>query len=135
METLEKTAAPSEVKAGSNAAIKVEMGKLGEETSTKNTATSKRGTDDVSIQAFSAYYTYRGYGTVRLNCPHAAINSNSRVVASISEYNTDPRLNRFIGNAVMQIYNVAPYNGGVFIRLNVAFGSPLNVRVDVIIES
>ena len=84
--------------------------------------------------SFSTYYTWRGNGAVKLNCSNGAIRANSRVVASISEYNTDPTQNRFAGDAYLFIYSVSPYNGGVVIRFNVGWNSPLNVRVDVLID-
>ncbi len=123
----EKKTDYTDVKAGSNLPVKMEQGKPGEPAKAKDGA-------ELSAGAFSTFYTWRGNGTVRLNCGHPSINANSRVVASISEYNTDPRQNRFIGDAAMLIYNVAPYNGGVVIRLNVGWSSPLNVRVDVVVE-
>ncbi|WP_324670563.1 hypothetical protein [Hymenobacter sp. GOD-10R] len=130
METLEaKAAAPEVMKAGSNLPVKIETAKLGE------AGTAKKGAaPELSAASFSTYYTWRGFGTVILNCGHPSIRSSSRVVASISEYNTDPNQNRFIGNAYMLVYNVAPYNGGVMIRLNVGFSSALNVRVDVVVD-
>lgn len=128
METLlEKKTDHADVAAGSNLPAKMEHGKPGEPAKAKEGA-------ELSPGSFSTYYTWRGSGTVRLNCGHAAINANSRVVASISEYNTDPRQNRFMGDAPMLVYNVSPYNGGVIIRLNVAWNGPLNVRVDVFVE-
>jgi hypothetical protein len=128
METLlEQKTATLDVAAGSNLPVKMEHGKPGEPAKVKESA-------ELSPGSFSTFYTWRGNGTTRLNCGHAAINANSRVVASISEYNTDPRQNRFIGDAAMLVYNVAPYNGGVVIRLSVGWNSPLNVRVDVFVE-
>ena len=128
METLqEKKTEVLDIQAGSNLPFKMEHGKPGEPAKVKEGA-------ELSPGSFSTYYTCRSYGTIRLNCGHAAINANSRVVASISEYNTDPRQNRFMGDASMLIYNVSPYNGGVIIRLNVGWNSPLNVRVDVFVE-
>jgi len=130
METLEaKKASPEAVKAGSNLPEKIEIAKPGE------AGVAKKGaTPELSAASFSTYFTWRGSGTVLLNCGHAGIRASSRVVASISEYNTDANQNRFVGNAYMLIYNVAPYNGGVMIRLSVGFSSALNVRVDVIVD-
>lgn len=128
METLqEKKNGYLDVQAGSNLPVKMEPGKPGEPAKVKEGA-------ELSPGAFSTYYTWRGSGTVNLNCSNASINANSRVFASVSEYNTDPRQNRFMGNAYMLIYNVSPYNGGVIIRLNVGWNNPLNVRVDVLVE-
>ncbi len=88
----------------------------------------------LSAGSFSTYYTWRGSGVVNLNCGNGSINANSRVFASVSEYNTDPTINRFIGNASMSVSNVAPYNGGVIIKLYVNWNGPINVRVDVLID-
>jgi hypothetical protein len=123
MEVMEK------VKAGSN---------LPEEVVEAKRAESSQKSGEMKLQlssgSFSTYYTWRGFGTVKLNCGNSAIRANSRVFASISEYNTDPTQNRFIGDAFMVIYNIAPYNGGVIVRLNVGFSSALNVRVDVLVD-
>lgn len=92
------------------------------------------GAADISPATFSTYFTWRGNGGKLLNCPDGRITANSRVFASISEYNTDPRQNRFVGNAGMSIFNVSPYNGGVVVWLSVNWSSPLNVRVDLLVD-
>lgn len=108
---------------------KIETAKPGEAKATKS------GTaPELSAASFSTYYTWRGHGTVRLNCGHPSIRSSSRVFVSISEYNTDPNQNRFVGDAFMLVYNVSPYNGGVVVRFNVGFSSALNVRIDVLVD-
>lgn len=35
----------------------------------------------------------------------------------------------FIGNALMRICNIAPFNGGAFIRVEVAWDRPLRFQV------
>ena len=60
-----------------------------------------------------------------------AINNNSTVLEAISEYYLVPT-DRFIGSASMQIFNIAPYNGGVEALVYVNWGSDLDVRLDVL---
>lgn len=95
-------------------------------------------THDVSAQisaaTFSTFFTWRGSGSVKLNCGDGRINANSRVFASVSEYNTDPRQNRFVGNASMSVFNVSPYNGGVIVWFTVNWNGPLNIRIDVLVD-
>jgi len=88
----------------------------------------------LSSAAFSTYFTWRGNGSVKLNCGNGSINANSRVFAAVSEYNTDPTLNRFIGSSQFQVFNVSPYNGGVIVWLNINWSSPLNVRLDILVD-
>ena len=89
----------------------------------------------LSPWSYSAYcaYRYNGSGVI-INCSDSRINSNSRVVASISEYSTDPRYNRFIGAARMTVHNLSPYNGGFQAWTDVEWPWPLNVRVDFFVE-
>ncbi|MGI4886324.1 MAG: hypothetical protein ACRYFR_15315 [Janthinobacterium lividum] len=128
--TLEKPETLLDVKAGSNLSSAMEQGKEGKPSKEKPGGVHP----ELSPASFSTYYTWRGHGVVNLNCGNGRINANSRVVASVSEYNTDPALNRFIGDATMAVYNVAPYNGGVVIKLYVGFNNAINVRVDVMVE-
>lgn len=128
---MEKMPEVVEIQAGSNLPEKYENAKPGEHASAKSENVSA---PTLAAGSFSTYYTWRGSGTVRLNCGNAGINSNSRVFVSISEYNTDPRLNRFMGDATMSVYNVSPYNGGFIARLNVNWSGPLNVRIDVLVD-
>ena len=88
----------------------------------------------LSAATFSTFFTWRGSGGVKLNCGDGRITANSRVFAALSEYNTDPRQNRFVGNASMSILNVSPYNGGAIVWLNVNWNGPINVRVDLLVD-
>lgn len=90
---------------------------------------------DLSTSSFTTYYTWRANGVfqnVRFN--HPAINANSRVFVSISEFNSDAQVNRFIGSARMDVYNVAPFNGGFFAWVEISWNSPLNARFDVLVD-
>ena len=84
--------------------------------------------------SFTTFYTFRGNGIFpALRFDHGSINPNSRVFVTASEYSTDPT-NRFIGQAQIVISNVAPFNGGFLAWVNVAWGSPINVRFDVLVD-
>ena len=48
---------------------------------------------------------------------------------------TSARLfDHFIGSARMAVYNIAPYNGGFRAWVDISWGSPLNVRFDVLVD-
>ena len=82
---------------------------------------------------FSAYYTWRGNGTVKLNIDNLKIHKTSKVYVAISEFSSDPRTSRFIGGARMGICNITPYEGGVTIWAEINWGSPINICFDLII--
>ena len=85
--------------------------------------------------AFTTFWTWRANGVhraVRFN--HAGINANSRVFVSISEFNSDAAINRFIGHAKMAVYNVAPFNGGFFAWVEISWSTALNARFDVFVD-
>jgi hypothetical protein len=85
--------------------------------------------------SFTTYYTWRGNGTVQaLRFNHGAVNANSRVFLSISEYGTNAAADRFIGSAPTEVLNVAPFNGGFFAWVVVGWSSPINIRFDVLVD-
>ncbi len=84
--------------------------------------------------AFSTFYTWRANGVFRnVRFANTRVNANSRVHVNISEFSTDAQ-HRFIGAARMAVYNIAPFNGGFFAWVEIAWGSPLNVRFDVVVD-
>lgn len=90
---------------------------------------------ELSATSFTTFYTWRANGVhrnVRFN--HPAVKANSRVFLSISEYGADPKTTRFIGAAKMDVLNVAPFNGGFFAWVEISWGSPLNIRFDVLVD-
>jgi S1-C subfamily serine protease len=90
---------------------------------------------DLAPTSYSDYCAYHFSGSgVIINCSDARINANSRVVASISEYATNPSLDRFIGAARMTVHNVRPYDGGFNAWVDVEWDYPLNVRGDFFVE-
>jgi len=62
-------------------------------------------------------------GWWRLNLTWGGMTASNQVYVSIHEGN-------FIGSARYSVYNVAPYNGGVEIRVYIDWGSPINVFAD-----
>jgi hypothetical protein len=84
--------------------------------------------------AFSTFYTWRANGVFRnVRFTNTRVNANSRVLVNISEFSSDAQ-QRFIGGARMAVYNIAPFNGGFFAWVDIAWGSPLNVRFDVLVD-
>jgi len=84
--------------------------------------------------SFSTTYQLRGNGSLRLNLQSNAIGAGSRVVASASEYNTNWNVDRFIGSATIQVLNVSPYNGGVWVDLSIGWSTPLNVCITLFVD-
>jgi len=128
MKTAEMT---HEIQAGSNLPEKIdEQPKLEGGAAKASPTPAVLGTG-----SFTTFWTWRGNGVAKnLNFTHPAINANSRVFVSISEFNSDARINRFIGDARMAVYNVAPYNGGFHAWVEVSWSNPLNARFDVLVD-
>jgi protein-S-isoprenylcysteine O-methyltransferase Ste14 len=82
----------------------------------------------------AAYCTYTINGTYLLTCYWSRINANSHVLAAISEYANGNPADRFIGGAQMTVHNIAPFSGGVTAEVDVNWGSPLNVRLDLLVD-
>lgn len=89
----------------------------------------------ISSSAFTSYWTWRANG-VHKKVPFysSRINANSRVFVSISEYSSDASTTRFIGDARMNVYNVAPFNGGFYAWVEISWDNPLLVRFDVFVD-
>jgi hypothetical protein len=91
--------------------------------------------EELSAVSFTTFYTWRANGVHRnVRFSHPAVKANSRVFLSISEYGNDPNTTRFIGGAKMEVLNVAPFNGGFFAWVEISWGSPLNIRFDVLVD-
>jgi hypothetical protein len=91
--------------------------------------------EELSSVSFTTFYTWRANGVHRnVRFSHPAVKANSRVFLSISEYGNDPKTTRFIGSAKMDVLNVAPFNGGFFAWVEINWGSPLNIRFDVLVD-
>lgn len=70
-------------------------------------------------------------GTWDLRLNSSKINRNSRVFVSTSEGMSQNQM--FIGAATYTVHNVAPRDGGVDIRLHIAWDSPIRVTVNYLI--
>jgi hypothetical protein len=86
--------------------------------------------------SFTTFFTWRGNGVHQALGPfnHPSITANSRVFVSVSEFQSDARINRFIASARMDVHNVAPFNGGFFAWVEIGWNSPLNARFDVLVD-
>lgn len=96
---------------------------------------SDMGTAALGSGSFTTFWTWRANG-VHPQVPfyHSAINANSRVFVSVSEFGVRGATDRFIGSARMAIYNVAPFDGGFLAWVDISWGNPLNVRFDVLVD-
>lgn len=91
-------------------------------------------TPRLSAESYTGFALWHGNGLVNLRINDPSITADSRVLAAVSEYATDARVDRFIGGAQMTVYNVAPTNGAVVVQLNVNWSTALNVRVDYFVD-
>jgi len=124
----------TEHKIGSNLPQKIEELPVHEKDSEKMVGSGEKVFGSGST-AFTTYWTWRGNGVAKaLRFNHSGINANSRVFVSISEFSSDAQINRFIGDARMSVYNVAPFNGGFFAWVEISWNNPLPVRFDVLID-
>lgn len=108
---------------------------VGDEVGTNAEAVPAELSPDKEAPALAAgYCTYNINGTFLLTCYWSKINANSHVFVAISEYANGNPADRFIGAAQMTVFNIPPFNGGVTAEVNVNWGSPLNVRLDVLTD-
>lgn len=96
--------------------------------------TGQEDSKALGLGSFTTTYQWRGNGQVRLNLQSGWIHSGSRVFASVSEYNTAWNVDRFIGAARIEVLNVAPYNGGAVVWLNVEWGGPINNCISLLVD-
>jgi len=122
------------IKAGSNLPLEIVTLEPVSGADGRQAAHGEVGSRSLGGGSFTTTYQWRGNGTVLLNLRHGAILAGSRVFASVSEYNTAWNVDRFIGNATIQVLNVSPYNGGVWVRLACGWSSPLNNSISLLID-
>lgn len=124
----------TEISTGSNLSQTIEELPVEQTDSQKRVGAAEQAVG-LSSGAYTTSWTWRANGVFKkVPFPSAGINANSRVVASICEYGSDPRTTRFIGDARMHIYNIAPYNGGFYAWVEISWNSPLNVRIDAFVD-
>lgn len=105
-----------------------------EEVSQPGVVADDKGVFGSGATAFTTFYTWRANGTHRaVRFSNSRVTANSRVFMNISEYSSGPTA-RFIGSARMAVYNIAPFAGGFYAWVEISWGSPLNVRFDVMVD-
>jgi len=83
----------------------------------------------IDDRVVKAMVFYRGRGRLLLNYNHHTIGVHKPVQASLTE--VDGNRNPFVGSAAMSVYNVAPRQGGVTVRVNVDWPHDLNLRLNL----
>ncbi len=71
------------------------------------------------------------HGQWRLTLWDDWINCNSQVFVSATEW--DQNGCGFVGDARYTVHNIAPFNGGVTVRVNIEWGSDIRVRLDYLV--
>jgi hypothetical protein len=123
------------IEAGSNLEEKYELPKHVKGSEKILGANAHDPSAELSANSFTTFYTWRANGVFRnVRFNHPAVNANSRVFMSISEFDSDARINRFIGAARMDVHNIAPFNGGFFAWVEINWSTPLNIRFDVLVD-
>lgn len=88
-------------------------------------------------ELFGTGFTYNHdwgnkHGWWKLNLNWGAVNCNSRVFVSATEFGGGAQC-AFIGDAKYLVYNVAPYNGGVAVRVYIDWGADIRVRLSYLV--
>jgi hypothetical protein len=81
-------------------------------------------------------WNFKGHGVVDLNVPllNAGVGTDSRIVASATELGIfGGEEAPFIGQASIQVLNIAPGKDHALIRVNILWGSDINVRINGLI--
>jgi hypothetical protein len=74
-----------------------------------------------------SFHIFRGNGPLILRINNREITVNSDVTGSVGEMTEDDV--PFVGNAVMRLCNVAPFDGGTFVFVEINHGTPLRFQV------
>jgi hypothetical protein len=82
-------------------------------------------------------FTYRHdwgnkHGQWKLTLNWGAVNHNSRVFVSTSEFGGGQQV-PFVGAARYTVHNVAPFDGGVVVWINIEWGSDIRVQLSYLV--
>ena len=80
-----------------------------------------------AASVFTDWHIYSGNGIFNINYENVSMSVNSNVMVSISEMTTDD--SPFIGLAPMSIANVAPYNHGTWVKVNIGWDKALRFQL------
>ncbi len=80
-------------------------------------------------------WNFRGHGVVDVDVPQPPVRSDSIAVASAAELGIfGGEEQPFIGNASIQVVNIAPQDNGVLrVRVNIMWDNDLNVRINGVV--
>jgi hypothetical protein len=90
-------------------------------------APKAKKTTHTTHELHTTWVSLRGHGTFNCQITDANMSVDSNVMCSISEMNDSGV--PFIGNAAMSVLNVAPFNNGVWVKVNIAFDRDLNFQL------
>jgi hypothetical protein len=76
---------------------------------------------------FTDWHVFSGNGIFNVKYENPEMGVDSNVMVSISEMTTND--SPFIGNAAMSIANVAPFNHGAWVKVNIAWDRPLRFQL------
>ena len=76
---------------------------------------------------FTTWFIFSGNGIFNIKFEHDQMSVQSNVMVSISEMSTND--SPFIGLAPMSIANVAPFNNGVWVKVNIGWDKPLRFQL------
>ena len=85
---------------------------------------------------FTAYAAYPGVnGIIGFFIQDKRVKRSSRIFVTPCEYGgTDPVNQRFVGAAPIIVRNVCPFDGQFEVDLDIQWGSPINIRIDYLVD-
>ena len=81
----------------------------------------------LAASVFTAWHIYSGNGIFNIKFEDPNMNVNSNVMVSIGEMSTDDV--PFIGLAPMSVANVAPFDNGTWVKVNIGWDTPLRFQL------
>jgi hypothetical protein len=76
---------------------------------------------------FTAWHVYSGNGIFNVRFDNPNMNTQSNVMVSISEMTADDI--PFIGDAPMSVANVAPFDNGAWVKVNIGWDQSLRFQL------
>lgn len=97
------------------------------------TAGSAAVAEDLSGTGFTYRHDWGNkHGQWKLTLNWGAVTRNSRVFVSASEFGGGAQV-PFVGGARYTVHNVAPFDGGVVVWINIEWGSDIRVQLSYLV--